>query len=188
MFGVPQGSVLGPVLFNLYIRSLYKAVKGLKFSVHGYADDHQVYKSFTKLDEYVIHNHEVPNCFSQINEWMNEHFLLLNPGKTEIIVFGSPSVLSSLSIKGTFLDNDVCVRFSHVVKNLGFHLDSNLSFNNQVKKLKTSMFLKLRNIAKMKRFLNLKQLTMLTQAIVLSSIDYCNSLYIGCSKSTINNY
>ena len=48
------------------------------------------------------------------------------------------------------------------------------------------MFLKLRNIGRMKRFLNMEQLIMLTQAIVLSSIDYCNGLYIGCSRSTIN--
>ena len=185
MFGVPQGSVLGPVLFNLYIRSLYRTIQTLKFFVHGYADDHQVYKSFTKLEEYVIHNREIPSCFHQINTWMNKHYLLLNPGKTEIIVFGSPSVLSSLSIKGVFLDNDICVRFSQVVKNLGFHLDSSLTFVSQVKKLKTSLFLKMRNIAKMKRFLNKDQIVMLTHAIILSSLDYCNSLYIGCSKSTI---
>ena len=185
-FGVPQGSVLGPVLFNLYIRSLYRTIKNLKFCVHGYADDHQVYKSFTKLEEYIIHNHDIPNCFHKINDWMSQHYLLLNPGKTELIVFGSPSMLSSLSIKGVFLNNGVCVRFSPVAKNLGILLDNSLTFCSQVKKLKTSLFLKLRNIAKMKRFLNTDQLIILTHAIILSSIDYCNSLYIGCSKSTIN--
>ena len=184
-FGVPQGSVLGPVLFNLYIRSLYSTVKDLKFAIHGYADDHQVFKSFSRMNQYATLVDEVPLCFNEISSWMDEHFLQLNPGKTEIMVFGTPSVLGKLSIRGTFLDSETCIRFSPVAKNLGFRLDESLTFNKQVATLKSNCFIKLRAIAKMKSFLTIKQMTMLVQAVILSMLDYCNALYYGCNNSII---
>ena len=72
------------------------------------------------------------------------------------------------------------------MKNLGFRLDSTLSFKTQVKKLKCTSFHKLRNIAKMKSFLTIKQMRMLVQSVILSGIDYCNSLYFGCHSSVTN--
>lgn len=157
----------------------------MKFLIQGYADDHQVYSHFDKSGEYDMLVNEVPRCFQRISAWMSQHYLQLNPGKTEIIVFGSPSILSSLSIRGVFLEGDICVRLSPVVKNLGFRLDSSLTFVDQVTKLKKSCFHKLRNIAKMKRFLTEKQMRMLVQAVILSKLDYCNSLYFGCQSSLI---
>ena len=185
-FGVPQGSVLGPVLFNIYIRSLYKTVEKMKLNILGFADDHQLYVSFSIEDQYTIFNHLVPKCFQEVMQWMKRHFLLINPGKTEVIVFGSAAVLHYLYIQGIFLDSDVCVRFSPVVKSLGFLLDDKLTFIPQINKLKSCMFQKLRSIARMKPFLPLKDMKTLVQFIVLSSIDYCNSLYFGCSKASIN--
>ena len=186
LFGVPQGSVLGPVLFNIYIRSLYSKTQAQKFAIQGYADDHQVYKSFKSLDEYSMLAHEVPRCFQEISKWMTDHYLALNPGKTEVIVFGSPGVLTQLSIKGVFLNDDVCIRLSPVVKNLGFRLDNQLNFSFQVAQVKKGCFNRLRQIARMKRFLTESQLKRLVEAIVLSSIDYCNALYFGCNSTVIS--
>ena len=184
-FGVPQGSVLGPVLFNIYIRSLYSTAHDLNFFIQGYADDHQLYKSFKPNEEPTVLINDVPKCFQEVNDWMKKHYLQLNAGKTEILVFGTPHVLQQLSIGGVFVNSETCVRLSPVAKNLGFRLDSQLNFGEQIKQLKTSCFLKLRDLAKMKTFLTTKQMGTLTQAIVISSLDYCNALYYGCGQASI---
>ena len=184
-FGVPQGSVLGPILFNIYIRSIYSTVTSKSFNIHGFADDHQIYKSFAPNKEHQVLCTDLPECFHDIEKWMSEHYLQLNPGKTEIIIFGSKKVLSDLEINGVFLKPSVCIRTVNVAKNLGFHLDASLRLDPQIKKLKATVCHKLRNISKMKPFLCEKQLQIITQALVMSSLDYCNGLYIGANQSIL---
>ena len=184
-FGVPQGSVLGPILFNIYIRSIYSSVTSKSFNIHGFADDHQIYKSFKPNNEYQVLCSDLPKCFQDIERWMSKHYLQLNPGKTEIIIFGSKKVLSELEINGVFLKPSVCIRTVQVAKNLGFLLDSTLRLDPQIKKLKASVCYKLRNISKMRPFLSEKQLQIITQALVISSLDYCNALYIGANQSIL---
>ena len=116
---------------------------------------------------------------------MKRHFLQLNPGKTEIIVFSSPSTLESLDIKGVFLDDKSCIRLQPVVKNLGIQLDEHLTFASQTKNLKMSCFNKLRNISKMRKFLTTEQIKILTNAVIMLSLDYCNSLYYGCNHNSV---
>ena len=184
-FGVPQGSVLGPILFNIYIRSIYKTVKSRLFNIHGFADDHQIFKTFRTENEYQIMTSDLPRCFKTINTWMSSHYLQLNPGKTEVIVFGKQNILSKLELKGLFITPDICVRLVSTTKNLGFYLDSGLTFTSQIDKVKLQCFRKLRNIAKMKPFLSLQHMQQLIQSLVISSIDYCNSLYYGTHSKNI---
>ena len=170
----------------MYIRSIYSTIPSLNFMVQGFADDHQVYRSFQAKREYNILAFELPHVFQEIEKWMSLHYLQINPGKTEIIVFGSSSVMSQLQTKGSFIKPSVCVIFVNTAKNLGFRLNSCLIFKAQIKTLNSSCFNKLRKIAKMRTFLNIKQLQTLVQAIVISSLDYCNALYVGINPCLLN--
>ena len=161
------------------------SVTSKNFTIHGFADDHQVYKSFPLNREYKTLCQDLPACFQEIENWMAEHFLQLNPGKTELIAFGPKHLLSDLEIKGVFVKPSVCVRLVDTTKNLGFTLDSLLTLDPQIKKLKAANCHKLRNIAKMKPFLSESQMQIIVQSLVLSSLDYCNALYYGTNQSII---
>ena len=180
-YGVPQGSVLGPVLFNIYIRSLYKHVNGTTFNIKGFADDHQVYKSFLPIFQKKVLIDDIKNCFKSIKYWMDFYFLKLNSDKTEIIVFSPSNYLKgNLIISGTFLEqNGTCVRFANTASNLGVLFDKFLTFEPQVNKIVSTCFYTIKNLSKIRDYLSLKDLKILVCSLVLSKLDYCNSLLYG---------
>lgn len=181
MFGVPQGSVLGPVLFNIYIRSIYRFVQSLNFNIHGYADDHQVSKCFKPSAQGVVLTHDIRCCFDKIQIWMNEYFLQMNDSKTQIIVYGPPRVLAEIGIGGINFESGTCVRFVSSVKNLGIHMDSALTLRTQIIDLKKKCFRTIRNINKIRILLSTEQRKQVVNSLVVSCLDYCNSLYYGVS-------
>ena len=185
-FGVPQGSVLGPVLFNLYIRSIYRFVQGLDFTIYGYADDHQILKRFKPINQCETLLSKLRGCFESIRAWMTKYFLAMNDSKTQIIVFGPMSVLREINIKGVNFGSDTTIRFVSTVKNLGIHMDSGLTMNNHVVELKKKCFLTLRNLTKIRFLLTTKQLKTIVNSLVVSCLDYCNAMFYGISKYLIH--
>ena len=100
LFGVPQGSVLGPTLFNIYASSLSLVIQNLGFNTSGYADDNNAYESFALTFQYHIITKKLPDLLNLINEWMNLYFLKMNPDKTEIIMFVPPNLKDTPTIQG----------------------------------------------------------------------------------------
>ena len=179
-YGVPQGSVLGPVLFVLYTQPLSDIVHHHSLSHHSYSDDNQLYKSGNILQlPAIIQTTQL--CISDLKDWMTNNKLKLNEEKTEMI-FVTPKRTCSNSLPLTIDLNGTEITPSQTVRNLGVYLDQHLSFQQQVTKVCQTCYTELRRISCIRHYLSGNATKTLVCAFILSRLDYCNSLLAGCPK------
>uniref|UniRef100_A0A9J7X3K5 Reverse transcriptase domain-containing protein n=1 Tax=Cyprinus carpio carpio TaxID=630221 RepID=A0A9J7X3K5_CYPCA len=182
-YGVPQGSVLRPLLFTLYMLPFGNNLRKHGVSFHGYADDTQLYILSWPGETYQFE--KLTECIVDIKNWMTSNFLLLKSEKTEVLIIGPKS--SACNNLEHCLRLDGCsVNSSSSVRNLGVLFDSNLSLESHISSICKTAFFHLKNISTLRPMLSMSNAEMLIHAFMTSRLDYCNALLGGCSARLVN--
>ena len=175
-FGVPQGSVLGPILFILYSSGLAGLLEAHGIDYHFYADDTQVY---IQIDSVMDIKDKISSLLRDIKMWMTKRKLKLNDGKTEIIIVKGNLRSDVAAEFGTFELAGAHLHPALSVRNLGVIFDSSLNFKDHISSVVKSCNYHIRNLYAVRRFLGSDCLVTLVHSFIVSRVDYCNSLFLG---------
>ena len=175
-----SSSRLRPLLFTIYTSSPLDVIQDYLPSVHCYADNTQLYISFSPTDEtgHSAAITAIERCIQVIKNWMHDNKLLLNEAKTKFLLIGTKQQLTKVNILHFKVGNANIAPHSPV-KNLGVWFDSNLSMVDHITKTSSAVFYHLYNIRRIRKYLTKECTETLIHAFISSRLDYCNSLLFG---------
>ena len=180
--GVPQGSILGPLLFTVYVNEILSVPRRCKSM--GYVDDTKTFIAFPPRD--------LSSAISDLNEDLNEisrwccaNSLLINSEKTKVQVIGVSQLIRNLPPIPPIKILGKVINSVPVVKDLGVSIDCYLNYNENTKELVSNCIFKLSRINRIKHLLDRKTILLLMEVFVFSKLFYCSTIWSNTSKQNV---
>ena len=186
-YGFPQGSILGPLGYCAYTHPLGSILRSNDVKYHIYADDTQILVSFDPRIEGACAEalNKLQSCVEQIKQWMLINKLQLNESKTEFFVAASYQFASRLPDIALTL-GDVSITPTRTVRNLGVIFDPQLSMKDHISNIVKCVSFHLRNLSRIRRFMDQETCTLAVQSLIFSRIDYGNALLYGANERDVS--
>ena len=183
--GVPQGSILGPLLFTILVSDISSGLKHCKY--HLYADDTQLYIR-GKVENINDLIKKVNKDLAVISDYSVNNCLKLNQGKSVYIIIGSRKNIAKLdegNLPPIKMNNEIIKRET-TVKNLGVLFDQFMSWDSEINKCISNGYLKLRQAYRFSKFLSKKSKTIIVQSYILSQFNYSSIILQNLTKTQMD--
>nr|CAH7741509.1 unnamed protein product [Callosobruchus chinensis] len=175
--GVPQGSILGPLLFIVYTSQFIKSLESCES--HIYADDTQIYHSFY-ISDWPNAEMKINSDLAKISDIAKNHSLQLNPKKSKVILFGKAGERAALQQNMSIRLNNIKLNTVNSMNNLGLVIDNDLRFREHITATIKKAYGALRLLYPHKNALDVHTKRMLSDSLVLSQFSYCAPVYGPC--------
>ena len=174
--GVPQGSIDGPLLFNLFINDLVFFIQYCTLS--NYADDNNLFSMGKNKDQVKTF---LSSDFKIINNWFYENFMVLNPEKSHFMCIGQ-----KIDHAETLNFNNLAIKNSKEVEILGITLDRNMNFHTHIKNICRKAGQKLNALLRISPYLDQSKKVLLYKPMIKSQFNYCPLVWMFCSRQSNN--
>ena len=177
--GVPQGSILGPLLFIIYVNEMPNIVKHCKIIL--YADDTLLYYSSNSAKDI---EQRINEDLLSISKWLDENLLTLNCAKSKFLLFGSNRRLKTFINVSIHVNNQQLAR-QQTFKYLGITFSKNLNWSDYLTDVSTKINQRIGLLQRVKAFLSVKDRLTIYNSLILQLFDYVDIIWGDKNNSTL---